>query len=408
MNSKETTVAIIGAGARGRGFAGTVTGFAPLGKVVAVAEPREVQRREMAETHGIPAGSVFQDWQSFCEQPKCCDAVVIATMDQEHAGPAIACMRKGYHVLLEKPMATTLEDCRAIAAAAEEAGVITSVCHSLRYNKGFAKLKDIVASGRLGRLITVDHLEQVAWWHQAHSFVRGNWGNEARSSFMLLSKSCHDLDYMSYLIGAPCRTVSSFGGLTYFTREHAPAGSGERCVDCAVEPDCAYSAIRHYVRKRTFPAHVTTVRTDEGMLEAIRTGPYGRCVWKTDNDVVDHQVVSLQYAGGVTATFTMTGFTQQMGREIRVHGTEAEARFAESRIEIREFDSGDTESITVAPEGGGHGGGDSRVVLSWLRAIRENNRSLVTTDVQESLRTHAVVFAAETARREGRLVLLAD
>lgn len=410
--SRPIAVAVLGAGGRGNLFGDLVARMTGRAKVVAVAEPREAYRSKFAATHGLTGDAVFGDWREFVARPKMCDAVVVATMDREHVGPAVACLEKGYHLLLEKPMAVTLEDCRAIEAAQRRSGRVVAVCHSLRYNKSFATLKRLLDSGRIGKLVSLDQLEAVAFWHQAHSFVRGNWGREAESTFMLMAKSCHDVDVICYLVGAPCRRVSSFGSLFHFRPENAPEGSAERCTDgCAVEDTCPYSAIRRYVDgdREGWPACVVSPdHSREAHLEAIRKGPYGRCVWRAGNDVVDHQVVAMEFEAGVTATFTMTAFTQRGGRKVRLHGTEGDIECEEDRIVVRPFASGDTEEIAVKPEEGGHGGGDERVVRSWLRAIRENNPSLILTSAQESLRSHTLVFAAERARLEGRTVPLSE
>lgn len=403
-------IGIIGAGSRGTTFADLIGQLPHLGTVVAVAEPRESYRRALATKCDMPPGNVFERWEEFVARPRMCDAVVIATMDQQHAGPAVACMELGYDVLLEKPMATSLEDCRAIERAQQRSGAVVGVCHSLRYQKGFRKVKDLIAGGAIGRLMTLDLIEQVGFWHQAHSFVRGNWGNEGRSTFMLLAKSCHDLDYLSYLAAKPCRQVSSFGSLSWFRRENAPKGSADRCTDnCPVEPSCPYSAIRQYVmgNRTGWPAAVVSPdHSLETHLEAIRKGPYGRCVWKCDNDVVDHQVVSLQYGDDITATFTMTAFTQNGGRRLRAHGTTGELAFDESSITVRTFEDGITQQFQVGHETGGHGGGDMRVVREWLQALHSRDDSNIVANAQESLRTHAIVFAAERARRESRVVAL--
>jgi predicted dehydrogenase len=405
------TIAIIGAGQRGSSFAGQIGQYAHLARVTAVAEPRDEYRNALAKRCGLSDGSIFKTWQEFVEQDRLCDAVVISTMDREHVGPAVQCLRKGYDVLLEKPMSVSLEECRAIEAAQRESGQIVAVCHSLRYQKGFRKVKELIASGRIGRLMAVDLIERVAYWHQAHSFVRGNWGNEERSSFMLLAKSCHDIDYLAYIVGTPCLRASSFGRLSYFSPDHAPEGAALRCTDCIIEPTCSYSAIRTYVMtNRTFwPAEVISLdHSYEAHLEAIRTGPYGRCVWHCDNDVVDHQVVSLEFEGDVTATFTMTAFTQGGGRRLRAHGTEGELEFDEETITIRPFGDNNTERIQLGPETGGHGGGDSRVVREWLEALHSRDDSGIVANAQESLRSHTIVFAAETSRREARIVELSS
>ena len=401
------TIGIVGAGGRGSTFADIIDGLPQWGRVAAVAEPRPEYRDAIVSRFQVPADRVFADWRPMADKPRMCDAVIVATPDREHVEPALAFTEKGYHMLLEKPMATNLSDCQRIAEAQRKAGTVTCVCHSLRYNSAFAALKKVIDDGRIGRLVTLDQLEQVAWWHQAHSFVRGNWANEGRSSFMLLAKSCHDIDFIAYLAGADCQRVQSMGSLLYFRPERAPRGSARRCTECALEPGCAYSAVKAYVDadRETWPA--ATVSKDHSRaahLRAIQSGPYGRCVWKCDNDVVDHQVVSMEFEGGVTATFTMTAFTQKGGRKIRVHGTEGEAEFTEQQMWVRTFADDRTESVTFDTEGGSHGGGDERVVVSFLAAIREKDPRLVLTDVQESLRTHAIVFAAERSRIQGRLV----
>jgi predicted dehydrogenase len=449
------TIAIIGAGSRGAGFAALIQRYGYLGKVVAVADPRDDYRTALAKTHDIAPQRIFKSWQDFCAQPKLCDAVVIATMDQEHVAPAVACLQKGYDLLLEKPMATSLADCRAIEAAQRKSGGIVAVCHSLRYLKGFRKVKELVAAGAIGRIVTLDLIEQVGFWHQAHSFVRGNWGNESRATFMLLAKSCHDLDFISYLIDRPCLRVSSFGALSYFRRENAPEGSAERCVAamecgshgamrktndapttpplqhsntpsptlhhsstpplqdviCPVEPTCAFSAIKQYVlaNRTEWPASVCSLdHSYEAHLQAIRTGPYGRCVWKCDNDVVDHQVVNLQFADDITATFTMTAFSLACARRLRVNGTEGELHFDEKSIVIKSFADRNEQRIDIAPEFGSHGGGDERIVRTWLNALHTRDDRDLVANAQESLKTHTITFAAEKSRREKRTVELTE
>ncbi len=404
---KLITIAVIGAGDRGNVFADIAARLPQWARIAAVAEPRRAYRDAFAARHRLPAENVFTDWHDLAARPRSFDAVLICTGDRAHVEPAVAFTKLGYHMLLEKPMAPTLEECVRIARAQEQSATITSVCHSLRYHRSFSRLKGLVQSGRIGRVVTVDQLEQVAWWHQAHSYVRGNWANEGRSTFMLLAKSCHDIDFIAHLVEGDCRRVQSFGGLSYFTAANAPAGSGDRCTACTVEPDCPYSAIKLYVDsdRKAWPASVIAPEHGrEDHLAAVREGPYGRCVWKCDNDVVDHQIVAMEFDSGVTATFTMTAFAQMPGRKIRVHGTLGEAEFTEEKMWVRTFADGAVEEVVFEREEGEHGGGDARIMVSFLAALRENDPSLVMTDVHESLRTHAIVFAAEKSRRQGRTV----
>ena len=412
MKTAPKTIAILGAGGRGMGFSELIKNQEYAGQVVAVAEPRDAYRAVVADRWNLPAARQFKTWQEFVAQPKMCDAVVISTMDRDHAGPAVACLDMGCDLLLEKPMAPTLKECRVIEAAQRRSGRIVAVCHSMRYQKGFRKVKDLVAQGAIGRVIALDQLEPVAFWHQAHSFVRGNWGNEGRSSFMLLAKSCHDIDYISYVIDKPCLRVSSFGDLTYFRKENAPKGSPERCTDgCPVETSCPYSALKQYVNTNRAAWPADTVSLDhsfESHMNAIKTGPYGRCVYRCDNDVVDHQVVAMEFDGDVTATFTMTAFTQHGGRKLRVHGTDGELHFDEGTIALQTFADRNTTTFKIGPEWGGHGGGDERVVREWLQALHTRDDSGVVANAQESLKTHTIAFAAEKSRREKRLITIAE
>ncbi len=406
------TVAVLGAGTRGAIFGEILADHPHLARVVAVAEPREAYRAAFATRHALPADRTFHTWQEFAAQPRLCDAVVIATMDRDHVGPAIACLEHGYPLLLEKPVAPTWEECRDVARAQTRYGPIVAVCHSLRYHKGFAMVKRLVDDGHLGDVVTLDQLEQIGFEHFAHSYIRGNWGNAGRATPMLLAKSCHDLDYLAWLVGQPCRRVASFGSLSHFTAANAPPGAPDRCTAaCPVERDCAYSAVKLYVQadRNAWPAAVISAdHTREAHLAAISTGPYGRCVYRADNDVVDHQVVTMEFAGNVTATFTVTAFTQCGGRRLRVHGTKADLWFDEETIVIRRFAGHDVETIKPGAEHGPHGGGDHRVVRNWLEAILRDDPSCLLTGLGESLRTHAIGFAAERARHEARVVALAE
>lgn len=404
MSSK--SIAIVGAGGRGREFA-RMFAANPKARVGAVAEPRADYRQQMALQYGVPNECVFPDWRALVAARPRVDAVFIGTPDGEHVGPALACMDLGYDVLLEKPMGVSLDECQRIEARQRATGRIVAVCHSLRYQAGFRRVKEVLDSGRIGRPITVDLIEQVAWWHQAHSFVRGNWGNSSRSTFMLLAKSCHDIDYLHYLLGRRCLKVSSFGALTYFRPENAPANAGERCVDCAAEPSCRYSAIRHYVDgdREAWPAGIVSLdHSREAHYEAIRTGPYGRCVWKCDNDVVDHQTVNLLFQDDVTATFTMTAFTSDGGRRLRINGALGELAFDEKKIVVRIFGEDAVETINLTAGPGTHGGGDQRIADEFVDALHSRDDTRLVANAQESLKTHSVVFAAEKSRLEGRTI----
>ena len=400
---------VIGAGGRGQVYASYAAANPERARVVGVAEPRDHWRELIVSAHAVPAGNVFLDWREAASRGRFADAVLICTQDAMHAEPAIAFAAKGYHILLEKPMAGNEADCRRIVAAAKRSGSIFAVCHVMRYTPYSRKVRELIESGLIGEVVSIQHLEPVGYWHQAHSFVRGSWRNEAESSPMLLAKSCHDLDWLRHLIGCRCERVSSFGSLLHFRKENRPAGAADRCLDCAVEGDCPYSANRFYLGmiergERGWPVDVLTPDlTLSGVTEALRTGPYGRCVYACDNDVVDHQVVNMEFEGGRTASFTMTAFTPVVGRMTRIFGTRGYINGTWDRLELFDFLTDSTREIEVGAEGG-HGGGDEGIMGAFTRAVAENDPGCILSGPDETLETHLMVFAAERARREGRVV----
>ncbi|AZI44812.1 gfo/Idh/MocA family oxidoreductase (plasmid) [Deinococcus psychrotolerans] len=415
--TQPVTLLILGAGSRGRIYAEYTLGHSEEGIVVAVAEPDARRRADFAKLHNLPPERVFTDWREALKQPKLADVAVITTQDADHVAPVEAAAALGYHLLLEKPMAPDEEGCRRIIAAAEQHGVMLGVCHVLRYTAYTQALKAVLNAGTIGEIVSVEHLEPVGYWHQAHSFVRGHWRNTEQSSPMLLSKACHDLDWLRYVVGLPCQRVSSFGSLKHFRREEQPAGAADRCVDCPpeIENACPYSAKRYYLGQleagnTEWPLNVITSDiTYEGVTAALRDGPYGRCVYACDNDVVDHQVVNFEFKGGVTASFTMTAFTRARGRETRIFGTKGELYGDSQKIEIYDFLTGETSVLDtdIASDGSilsGHGGGDDGLMAAFLTAIRRNDPGLILSGPQETLESHLMVFAAERARAGGMVV----
>jgi predicted dehydrogenase len=411
---KPVTLIIIGAGDRGTTYAGFAKEHSDRARVVGVAEPREYYRRRLAEEHAVPPANIFSCWSQVPSRPRLADAAIVATPDALHAAPAIALARKGYQILLEKPMAPNPADCRRIVRAVLKAKVLMAVCHVMRYTAYTRQLKTILDSGAIGEIVCIQHMEPVGYWHQAHSFVRGKWRNQAESSFMLLAKSCHDLDWLRYVMDRPCLRASSFGSLVHFRMENKPADASDRCLDCSVEPTCPYSAKKIYLGffgrgNRGWPVNVLCPEVSEANLtEALRTGPYGRCVYACDNDVVDNQVVNLEFQGGRTACFTMTAFNRAGHRRTRIFGTRGEIHGDGRYIERFDFltdasEKIDTEAIDAGIMGG-HGGGDYRVMDSFISAVAHNDPSQILSGPQETLESHLMVFAAEKSRRTGRVV----
>jgi predicted dehydrogenase len=417
-SSRPVTAVVVGAGGRGRTYSLFALEHPDRLRIVGTAEPNDWNRQFMAETHDLPTENVFTDWRDLAARPRMADAAIISTQDRMHVEPAVALARLGYAILLEKPMAPSEAECREIVAAAKENNNLFGVCHVMRYTRYTQALKGMLDSGVIGDIVSMQHLEPVGYWHQAHSFVRGNWRNTAESSFMLLAKSCHDLDWIRYIIGEKCLSVSSFGTLKHFRREEKPAKAGEamRCLECAYEPECPYSAKKIYLGSveqghTGWPVNVLTPEpTLESVTAALENGPYGRCVYECDNDVVDNQVVNMLFENGKTAAFTMTAFNKGSHRKTRIFGTRGEIYGDGEKIEIYDFLTDKVQVVdTETADGsilGGHGGGDYGLMDRFVQAVAENDPGCILSGADESLETHLMVFAAERARLNNIVVNL--
>lgn len=413
--TRPVSVVVIGTGERGRMYAEYALSYPKKMRVVGVAEPRERWRRWMTERYSISPSNVFEDWSEVFKRERFADAVIIATPDRLHVGPAIETAKRGYHILLEKPMAPTEEDCRSIVDAVLETGILFSVCHVLRHTNYTRQLKRLIESGELGDVISIQHLEPVGHWHQAHSFVRGNWRRSDESSSMLLAKSCHDIDWIRYIMGVRCKSVASFGYLSHFRKEMRPADAAERCIDCpaSVEASCPYSAkkiYRGFLERgvKGWPVDVVTEEGDEAGLErALKEGPYGRCVYACDNDVVDSQVAIMEFEGDKTASFTMTAFTEAAPRKTRVFGTRGEVDADGRHVRVYNFlENRWTVTDTARDERDftGHEGGDQGVLENFVEAVQNNDPSRILTGPLETLESHLIVFAAERSRTERKVI----
>jgi len=400
-------VVLLGAGSRGRCAYGNVAKANPdMLRIVAVAEPDGEKGRILAAKHGIPRGRVFASWEEALDDAPEAEAVIIASPDRLHKGPVLKAMEKGLHILCEKPLAPTLEDCREIEKAAASYGKVFMAAHVLKYSPFFGRIKALLEEGRIGRLVGINLVEHVGHIHMSHSFVRGNWRNAAQSSPMILAKSCHDLDMLYWLSGAArCESLSSYGELRYFKAENAPPGAPARCLDgCPQGLTCPWNARKIYLGPYTgWPVDV--ISTDlslEARRKALEEGPYGRCVFRCDNDVVDHQQVSMRFDNGVQAAFTMTGFTMDIHRSIDLFGTAAEITgdMEAGVITVREFSSRDTEVITLGPPVGGHGGGDTAFAADFVRMVRGEG-GLGLNAASQALESHYMAFAAEASRLAG-------
>jgi len=416
---KPITLAIIGCGQRGKSYAWYSYKEPAKCRVVAIAEPRPTTRAHFASQYGVDSKLAFESWEQFHKASaetiqtvgkRLADAVVIAVQDHMHAELVVAFAAQGYDVLCEKPMATSIEHCLQIEAAVKKAGIIFGMGHVLRYSQYSRAITDVVRSGQLGQLVNAQHIEPVGHWHFAHAYVRGNWSKEAESCFSLMTKSCHDIDILCHWLAPDTPVhVSSFGGLQHFRKSGKPAEAGDatRCLDCTYEAQCPYSAKKVYV-DRVASGHVgwpvstlvDEIPDIENVTNAIQNGPYGQCVYESDNDVCDHQVVNIQYASGATVSFTMVAYTKLVcERQTRLHFTHGEIVGDMNTFTVTDFRTRRTTVHQPPHEGGGHGGGDLGLMRAFVEAVRTRQQELLGTDVTDVLRSHLTVFAAEQSRK---------
>ncbi len=413
---RKLKIAVIGLGSRGNAYSESAALYPDDCEIVACADILPDRVKRFGDKYGVAENMRFSSGEELLKQEKLADVAFICTMDRLHYKHAMGALDRGYHLLLEKPVSPVLSECIEIADLAEKKGLEVIVCHVLRYTNFYRKLKELIDSGIIGDIVSVEAYERVVYWHQAHSFVRGNWGNAERSSPMILQKCCHDMDVFYWLIGKKSVAVSSFGSLSHFKASEAPEGATERCTEaCPHYFTCPYSIDKNYLewgRRGVFswPMDVVSQEpTMEALEEALRTGPYGRCVYHCDNDVVDHQVVNILFEDGVTASFTMCPFTAEGGRKIVVMGTKGDLESYMDRDEIvfspfidRFSDHSVTYNTETVEDDFGHGGGDYEIIrdlISLLTGKGEVGGSL--TRVGDSIESHVIALAAEESRLKG-------
>ena len=447
---------VIGAGDRGAGaYVPYLLRHPEAGRIVGVAEPDPARRRAFARRYALAESACFPDHRGILDGPRRADFALIATGDALHVEPALMALERGYHVLLEKPMATSEADCRRLVEAAERAGRVLQVCHVLRYAPFFQALMAGLRAGRIGDVVSIRHSENVSYWHYAHSYCRGHWRNAEATSPLILAKSCHDLDLIHWIAGADPSQLTSLARPTELHAGNRPEGAPDFCVEgCPHASTCPYDAAPIYLtsrplaldiaktrgagtriallrrlssvrerlvardlpvvserlRWRGWPVSAITNDTSRaGVERALRTTRYGRCVYAVgDNDQVSAQTVDIRFDNGVLASFSLHGHSHREGREIRIDGTTGSVtgRFhlLEQGLSWHDHKSGRTVRERVRGEASGHGGGDFRLFAGFLDAVRGAGEPL--TSARQSLVSHLMAFAADRARREGVIMEL--
>ncbi len=415
---KAVTAITLGAGNRGNVYGGFAAQYPNELKIVGVAEPIPFRNDRYAKTHNIAADKRFTTWEDVFKQPKFADAIIISTPDNLHYAPCMKALELGYDILLEKPIAPTEKECRAILAKAQKTGRIVAVCHVLRYAPYFVKMRELIAKGAIGKVISVQHLEPIEHTHMAHSYVRGNWHNSKNTTPILLAKSCHDLDIIKWVIDKSSKEIVAMGDLTWFKAENAPNGSTDRCTSgCKIERECPYSAVKEYHDRLStrgkvldIPDNVTD-KTERRklILEKLKTSDYGRCVYRMDNDQPDHYITNIRFDDSITANFSMEAFTNYAGRRTRIFGSMGDMVGDMTELVITDFRTG--KQVTLKPQAedvdgyknAGHGGGDWLLAKDFAQAVAHQDSKMLTSTIEDSIESHVMGFMAEKSRKTKRI-----
>ena len=404
---KPITAITLGAGNRGNVYGGYSLAYPEQLNIVGVAEPIAIRNERYAKKHEIKDEHRFKTWEDVFKVPKFADAVIISTPDNLHYGPCMKALEMGYDVLLEKPISPSEKECRDILALTKKTGRIVAVCHVLRYAPYFVKLKELIQSGAIGELVSIQHMEPIMHVHMSHSYVRGNWHNSKETTPIILAKSCHDLDIIRWMINKPAKKIQAFGDLKWFKQSNAPEGSTDRCTNgCKIESTCPYSALKIYYRNRTWLHHFDLPEDKnlqgDAIMNYLKNSDYGKCVYRMNNDQPDHYTTNMLFGDNVTAAFNMEAFTSYEGRRTRVMGSMGDIVGDMTSFTITDFRTGEKKEWKETTDG--HGGGDWRLVANWIQAISKRDANLLTSTIDQSIESHVMGFMAEQSRKEFKVM----
>jgi predicted dehydrogenase len=410
------TVSIAGVGSRGAECYGRdMFNKKDKFKIVSLYDINKEKLKKYAPVFEIADENCFCDEDKFFEKKRS-DICLITMLDKDHVRLAKRAISLGYDILLEKPISASKEECLDLLDFSRKYNSKILVCHVLRYTVMVKKLKEILDSGEIGKIVLIQHTENVAYWHQAHSYVRGNWRKSEDTAPMIMAKCCHDLDLLQYFAGSKCKTISSIGSLSLFKKKNSPERAAERCLDCAIAGECPYNAVAIYIDNwKKLPSHLKPVSwpqyvltdkplSESTLMEALQNGPYGKCVYACDNNVVDNQIVLMEFENGIHASLTMTAFTKYGGRNIRFFGTMGELCLDENKDTISLLPYGKEDKIFKISELSnnlsGHGGGDT-LLVDALYELTTGHCNNPETSLEKSIESHLMAIAAEDSRLSG-------
>lgn len=402
------TFAVLGLGNRGSVYSNYIAKNKNA-KIVSVCDINPASLKQAAELYGVEKSELFSSEQEFFEKKRA-DVVIIATLDGLHCRQAVKALSLGYDVLLEKPIAPSMEECNEIYSAAKKYGGDVVICHNLRYTPFYQKFKTLIKSGIIGEILSVEQAENVAYHHYMCSFIRGKWHSERETSPIILQKCCHDLDIISWFAEKNVNGLQSFGALKYYTHKNKPVGAADRCMDCKIK-NCIYNSFEFSLKDpNTLCVPYGFDYSRESIAAFLRdeNNLYGQCVFACPNDVCDRQCVDISFDGGVTANLLMHGFsTYQTYRITRVFGSKGKlsGRLEDGVIRLSLFD-GTNKYIDVNGEiaaDSDHSGGDKKLADDYVAYKIGGERPLGISELKDSLQSHSIAFNADKLRKQNSL-----
>ena len=428
MENRPITAIIVGAGHRSFVYSELAKTNPEMLKIVGVADPNPIRRKKAMDYFGFKEDMCFENAEELAKKGKLADTVINGTMDEQHLETAVPLLDAGYDMLLEKPFAPNEEEMRQIVNCAKKNNSKVMICHVLRYTPFYYAIKERIVNGEIGDIINIQTTEHVSYHHLSTSYIRGKWANSDKChTSMLLAKCCHDLDIIMWMMSeTKPKQISSFGGKFQFKPENAPKEAGTICMkDCPLVDTCVYSTKRLYIDHPDRWAFYVwdalegkkNVTIEDKIALMKSDSPYARCIYKCDNNVVDHQSVLINFESGATGTHNMVGGSAEPRREIHIIGTKGEifGNFEESKFTVLKIDPSpdahneecDVEEVDLRVTGdmvgayGGHGGGDERLAADFVKFIRGERPSLACTSIFDSVAGHLSVYLADKSRENG-------
>lgn len=406
-------VAVIGAGVRGTyTYAPYILEYPNLCEIVAVVETKKGRRDLFSQKYNLKEEYIFESEEQFFASEKIADAVIIATSDDSHYNYAKLALEKGYHILLETPMANSLDGLVHLKELSHTySDRILMTCHVLRHTEFFNKLKEIIDSRELGELSSIQYNENIGYLNFAHSYVRGNWRNSSDTSPLILSKSSHDMDILLYLTGSKFRKIASFGSLKHFNSDSFKLTMSENCYRCSEEENCPYSCKKIYLENNSVMNNAVHINPTKENLETIlKEGPYGRCVYRSDNNVVDNMVSIIEFENNVSATFNLSAFTKECNRTIKLMFTHGEVggSFNDNEIRIKKFGEDEDRLLSLGKNDLSNNNANSNLIKSFINSVSQKNYISPNSNIKDSINSHVMAFAAEYSRVSEEVIYVDD